>query len=156
MVLPMTWSLIAYLVLVVLFTALFIALAYTGALNVVEIIRAVSSYLTILSVTLIGFPLLAVPLMMHVISIAKESVGEKPTKGLYRDFNTACLLVSLGSLMEIILLLLGILLQKTSAWLSLLISSVALGNFVAFTVLFALVVMLLQKIVVELEVVFTR
>ena len=152
----MKWSLRAYLLLVTIFTVFFAGLAYKGAVNVIEVVRAVSGYLAILSVTLIGFPLLAVPLMLHIISIAKENVGEKPTKELYRDFNMACLLISLGSLIEIILLLLGILSEESPAWFSLLISSLALGNFAAFTGLFALVVILLQKIVVELEGVFTR
>ena len=150
-----TWSLRTYLLIVLTVSATSAVFAYTGLYDIVWFVQTVSSYLAILSVTLIGFPLLAVPLMMQVVSTAIELVGEKPSQGLYRDFNVACLVVSLGSLIEIILLLLSLALREPN-WIATLVSSLAFGNFIAFIIIFILVILLLQKIIAELEVAFTQ
>ena len=150
-----TWSLRKYLEIVLIASIASVLVSKTGLYDIVGAVRAMSNYLAILSVSLVGFPLLAVPLMLQVITTAIDLVGEKPTKELYRDFNTACLLVSLGALTEIVLLLIMSACQEPG-WTRIIISAVAFGNFTAFTVIFILVIVLLQKIVGELETIFTQ
>ena len=145
-----TWSQKTYATVTVAFAAgFYLGNLYLG-LDIAGVMLSIAEYVAVLSVALIVFPLVAVPLMMQILEYAR-AIGEAPTSELYRDFNAACLLVSMGSLFEIILLFLVVISARSHPGIGVVLASLALANLIAFMLIFALVVLLLQKITNELE-----
>jgi len=135
------WSLRAY-ILVLAIASIISAVSH----HAVEIIDRISVYVIVFSTMLTGYPLLAIPLMLHIIAYT----GEKPTRKLYRDFNTACITVSRGTLLELALTAAATLYNGDGAP-AVILSSLALGNLAALTLILTLTIILLQTITTELE-----
>ena len=124
-----------------------VSLSYNGY-DVRDAYLSIVPYIVTLSISLVIFPLIAVPLLLQVLHMARM-IGESASSGVYHDFNRGCLIVSLGSLVEVLVILLTVV--EPSEFLI----ELSIGNLFGITALFVLITVYLVKIVEDLEPVFT-
>jgi len=150
----LTWSAKIYLTIIIIFTIILSILSFIGTVNSEYILKQLSDNIIVFSIALIVFPTVAVPLMLQIIVYTKEYIDETPTKGLYRDFNVACLTVSMGAIAEIITIFIVNISENNM--INKILSSFALSNLIAFTFMFVLIMLFLHKIIIELELFLAR